>query len=131
MLLSGFSRVDSFAQFLTVLLIFLLVLGVTYFVTRYIGKYQKTQTTGRNIEVIEATKISPQAFVEILKVGSKYIAVAVSKDNVTYLCDVPAEEIIVSEEGDIVPQSFNKIFDIVRKNNLTSSEDIRSDGKDE
>ena len=35
------SRIEAFAQLLTLLIIFIFVLAVTYYVTRFVGNYQK------------------------------------------------------------------------------------------
>ncbi len=131
MLLAKSNGVDSFAQFMTVLLIFILVLAITFFVTRWIGKFQKTQTTGANIEVVEATKISASAFAEIIRVGNKYIAVAVSKENVTYLCDVPEEDISFAKDGDISAVGFSNVLEMVKNNLPVKHDQHKSDGKDE
>ena len=131
MLLAKSNGVDSFAQFMTVLLIFVLVLAITFFVTRWIGKFHKTQTTGANIEVVEATKISASAFAEIIRVGNKYIAVAVSKENVTFLCDVPEEDISFAKDGDISAVGFSNVLEMVKNNLPVKHDQHKSDGKDE
>ena len=48
-------RAGSLAQFVTVLVIFILVLLITVFVTRWIGNYQKGQGRYGNIEIIDLT----------------------------------------------------------------------------
>lgn len=123
MLLSLSGGVDSIVQFLTVLVIFVLVLAVTFFVTRWLGQYQKMQNIGANVEVIEATRISPAAQVEILRVGQRYIAVAVTKENVTYLCDVPDEDIVIRDSkagygsfSSILSKAKQNISDKTEKN---------------
>ncbi len=131
MLLAKSNGVDPFAQFMTVLLIFVLVLAITFFVTRWIGKFQKTQTTGATIEVVEATKISASAFAEIIRVGNKYIAVAVSKENVTFLCDVPEEDISFAKDGDISAVGFSNVLEMVKNNLPVKHDQHKSDGKDE
>lgn len=99
MLIYVMNSAETFAQFLTVLFIFVLVLAITYFVTRYIGRLQKTTTSGDNIEVIEAVRISQGAFIEIVRVGDKLMALAISKDNVTYLCDVEKDSLVERPDG--------------------------------
>lgn len=117
---------ESFIQFITVLIIFVLVLGITYFVTKYVGKFQKAQVTRANIEVVEATKISTSAYAEILRVGDKYIAVAVSKDNVTYLCEVDGETVITRQASDISQTDFSGIL-AKAKSLVTKDDNAKSD----
>ena len=51
MLLAITSRTDSYLQFLTVLLLFVFVLVITYFTTRWIARYQKVKSNADNLEV--------------------------------------------------------------------------------
>ena len=57
-LLTESGQVDSFVQFVTVLLLFLVVLVITYGVTRWISGIQKTQMVGRNMEIVDTMRIS-------------------------------------------------------------------------
>ena len=47
------SSLNSFIQLLGVLLIFLFVLVITYFTTKWIGGYQKVQMSGRSFQVVD------------------------------------------------------------------------------
>ena len=91
-MLLAISGMDSVIQLITVLLIFVLVLAITLFVTRWIGKYQKMQNVGDNVQVLESMRISPSVCVEILKIGRKYVAVAVAKESVSFLLDGVTKE---------------------------------------
>jgi flagellar protein FliO/FliZ len=90
---------DAYVQFITVLVVFVLVLGVTAWTTGWIAKYQKKQGSGRNIEVIETTKTSSNTWIQIVRVGNSYKAIAVCKESVTLLGDVPEEELKPGENG--------------------------------
>ena len=111
-------HMDGIIQFFTVLAIFVLVLVITLFVTKWIGQYQKIQSIGTNVQVVETCKISPSTYVEILKLGKKYIAVAVSKENTTYLCELDESDIDINS-GSGSAMDFSGIFDKV-KTNFTS-----------
>ena len=82
------SRAESITQFLTVLLIFLLVLGLTYFTTRFIGTFQKNTLVNRNFEAIETYKVTTGKFLQIVRVGTKYVVIGISKDGITKICDI-------------------------------------------
>lgn len=83
----------SYAQFVAVLVVFVLVLGITALTTKWIAGYQKQQTAGSNIEVVETSRIANNKFVQIVRVGEKYIAIAVCKETVTLLGEVPSEQL--------------------------------------
>ena len=93
MLLSSGGGVDSVVQLITVLVIFVLVLAITLFVTRWVAGFQKQQMTGKNMQVIETMRLTPNQFVQIVKIGKHYLAIAVSKEQVTLLTELSQDEI--------------------------------------
>lgn len=97
MLLTVVSKTDSVVQFLTVLVIFVLVLGATWLTTRYIAGFQKGKMRGSNFEMIDSYRISQNKFIQILRIGDRYLAVAVCKDTVTVLTELTEEEIVRPE----------------------------------
>ena len=99
MLLSIQSGVDSVVQFLTVVIMFLFVLGITYFTTRYIARVQKGQMTNKNMELIDTLRISNNKYLQIVRVGEKYYCMAVCKDTVTMLGEVQKEELVFYENN--------------------------------
>ncbi|MBO5335995.1 MAG: flagellar biosynthetic protein FliO [Lachnospiraceae bacterium] len=90
-LLTG--KVDSYAQLITVLVVFVLVLGVTAVVTKWLAGYQKQQSANCNIEVLETTRISNNKYIQIVRVGETYMVIANCKDTVTMLGEVPMEQL--------------------------------------
>lgn len=119
---------NSFAQFITVLLIFLIVLAVTYFVTRFIGNYQKTAGSSGNIELIESARISPSVYVQIVRIGKKYVALSVSKDSSSFICDIPKEDLVFNDDGTLSGLKFDAILDKVRAG--IGSKDASDDKED-
>ena len=88
------SRIEAFAQLLTLFIIFVIVLALTYYVTRFVGNYQKSRMTGSNISILETMRISGSKYIQIVKIGSKVFAIAVAKDTVTYLCELSEDELV-------------------------------------
>ena len=97
MFLTGFDTADSFAQLVTVLIVFVLVLALTLYTTRWIARYQKGQKKGGNIEVVETCPMGNGKYVQILRLADTYVAVAVCKDTVTFLTELPREQLVLSE----------------------------------
>lgn len=111
MLLTVSSSMNSYLQFLTVLIIFVFVLAVTWFFTRWMANLQKGRTYGSNIEVIETYKITANKYIQIIKTGDKYLAIGIGKDTITMLAEIPAEQIQLSDKtGDAMPD-FKKILE--------------------
>ncbi len=84
---------SGYAQFITVLLLFVAVLGITAAVTKWMANYQKQQSTNENIEVIETTRIANNKYIQIIRAGGRYMVIAVCKDTVTMLGEIPEDEL--------------------------------------
>ncbi len=114
MFLTVSAAVNSIAQFVTVLLIFLFVLVITYFTTRYIASIEKKRMVTGNMELLDALRISNNKYLQIVKVGSKYLCLAVCKDTVTMLVELEQED-IKEIESEIKPINFQDILEKVKK----------------
>ena len=97
LLVSSTGRISSFFQLIGVLVIFVLVLVATYFTTRFVAGYQKNQVTGKNMRVVETLRIAQNKFLQIVKVGEKYLVLSVGKDEVRLIAEIPPEEIKVMD----------------------------------
>ncbi len=91
MLLTG---MDSYAQLITVLVVFVVVLAIAAVVTKYIARYQKSLGSGSNVEVLETAQIATGKYIQLVRLGETYAAGAVCKDTVTMLCQIPEEQIV-------------------------------------
>ncbi len=106
------SRAESFTQLLTVILVFVLVLGLTYLTTLFVGSYQKTKNQNRNFEVIETCKVTNGKYLQLIKVGGKYMVIGIGKDSITGICEVPEEEIKVAPDPSTQSvETFRSILD--------------------
>ena len=106
-ILNGSSSVNSLSQLLTVLLLFVFVLAITYFVTKYVASYQKLQGANRNFEVIETFRITNNKFLQLVRAADKYIVIAVGKDEITKIAELD-EDKIVTPSGNSPVQ--NEVF---------------------
>ena len=98
-------------QFLTVLVMFIFVLGITYFTTRYIAKVQKVQMSNKNMELIDTLRISNNKYLQIVRVGGKYFCMAVCKDTVTMLGEVQKEELVFYENDASAGMDFRAVLE--------------------
>ena len=129
-LLSTAGLGSSYAQFITVLVLFVLVLGVTAVVTKWLAGYQKQQGVGSNIQVIETNRISNNKYIQIVRVGDTYIAIAVCKDTVTLLGQISEESLKLANSGGDF--SFRELLDrVARRNSATAEEPEESREHDE
>lgn len=108
---------ESLAQVVTLFIIFILVLAITYFSTKWIGGIQKEKMIGSNVKILETMRISNSKYIQIVKIGNQCFAIAVCKDTVTYLCEVKEEELVYrdSSAGKFHADSFKAILDKYKK----------------
>ena len=112
MILAGIDRAESFTQFLTVLLVFILVLALTYFTTRFVGNYQKTRSINRNFEVIETYRITNGKYLQLVRIGEKYMVIGIGKDNITTICELSPDDIRpVPEASPMGSDTFRSILE--------------------
>lgn len=67
-----------------------------------------------NMELLDALRISNNKYLQIVKVGSKYLCLAVCKDTVTMLVELEQED-IKEIEPEIKPVDFQPILEKVKK----------------
>lgn len=108
--------INSVAQFFTVLLIFIGVLALTYLSTKWIATYQKGKMFSNNITVIETYKITANKFLQIVKIGGKFFAIAIAKDSVTFLGELSEDDLTLPEvSGESISPDFSSILEKAKK----------------
>lgn len=109
------SSLESFLQLVGVLLVFVLVLGVTYMVTRWMAGYQKVHSYNKNLRVIDTVRIGNNKMICIVQAGQKYLVVGIGKEEIHLLGELAEEELrdltFLSESPpEVLPESFQEIL---------------------
>ena len=119
MLLTISNRADSALQLVSVLLLFIFVLAITYFTTRWIARIQRGQMGNAfsNIEIVETQKIANNKYIQIVRTADKYLVLAIGKDEVTYLTELDKDAINFSEDSVIPAVNFQAVFDRIKNLN--------------
>lgn len=108
------SSLKSIGQLICVVLLFLFVLFLAYAAARITGSFQSNVMNKRsNIQVIEVFRLSNNKVIEIVKIGNRYLALAVCKDTVTVLTELDESE-IKEQEASLKPIDFNSILDKIK-----------------
>ncbi len=116
MLLTVSNGIDSFLQFITVLFIFVLVLLLTWVATKWIANVQNGRNIqGANIEVIETYRLTTNKYIQIIRTGEKYLAIAVCKDTVTILAEIPDGQIHLPDKQVGAMPDFKKMLEMARR----------------
>lgn len=103
------NRADNVIQLFLSILVFVIVLAITFFVTKWIGQYQQVQMKNSNMEVIETMRIMNGKCIQIVRVADEYIVIAVCKDSVTFLTKL--DNFSVEKKDEVVNDSFKDVLE--------------------
>ncbi len=117
---------NAYLQFMTVLILFVFVLAITYWTTKWIAGYQKGKRTNANLEVVETFQLANSKYIQIIRVGQKYLAVAIGKDSVTMLTEVPEDQLTFSSSANNEQMSFKELFEKMQKKTILEKEEDRN-----
>ncbi|MBO5354308.1 MAG: flagellar biosynthetic protein FliO [Lachnospiraceae bacterium] len=121
---------QSLVELLGLILIFAVVLVVCYFTTKFIAGRQVTQKRMGNFEVIETFPIAQNKYLQLIRVGNKYVVISVSKDSVTYITEVEESEVCKIQKSTVMSgKSFKEVLSGLSKNSSGTEEDIFPDGE--
>ena len=111
LLVQSSSSLKSIGQLICVVFLFLFVLALAYIAARIAGSFQSNALNkNSNIRVIEVFRLSNNKIIEIIKIGNRYLALAICKDDVTVLTELDESE-IKEKETSLKPIDFNSILD--------------------
>ncbi len=105
---------SNILQLLGAVVVFVLILFATYYVSKWIAKSGALQSHARNIKVIEISKVAPDKYIQIVKIGDKYYSIGVTKENITFLTELQEEQLDLNPpEEMVVNEPFKMVFDKV------------------
>lgn len=110
----GLQGLDNSVRLITAFLVFLLVLVVTWAVTRWIARYQQGQMSKGNIEVLETCRLSQTKYIQIVRAGGKYLVIGVCKDTITMLTTIDETELEL-DKTEKNAETFQEVFQRVRQ----------------
>ncbi|MBO5302617.1 MAG: flagellar biosynthetic protein FliO [Lachnospiraceae bacterium] len=113
------SSFENILRLISVLVIFVFVLFLTYITTRWIANYQKEHSFNRNLEVVETLKITPNKYIQIVRAGEEYLVIAIGKDEVQLLTRLTKEQLAevpvpVNTMG-VSADSFKDVLESIKK----------------
>lgn len=113
---TALSTGENLLQLIGLIFVLIFILAAAYFTTRFVGNYKNSQLKNSNFKVIDSYRISPNKVMQIVKIGNKFIVIAVCKDNVNYITELEENEVLMKEPDRIENQSFKQVFDKLRHN---------------
>ena len=113
------TTVESLIQLLGLILVFILVVVVCHFTTKFVAGRQLSYKRVGNFEVVETFPIAPNKYLQLIRMGSKYVVISVSKDSVTYITELTKEEVCMMEKNQI---GSGKSFKDILSNKIKHTE---------
>lgn len=115
---------------ISLILIFVFVILLAYFATKFVAKYQSNMLNNKNnIRIIESFRIDSTRLILIVKITEDYYALAYTKDSVTVIDKLNPDE-INNLMADNTSKSNNKldfkaILSQVKNKNSKDDSDIK------
>ena len=111
MLATAQNSVQSLFELLGLIIIFVIVLVVCYFTTKFVAGRQLVQKKIGNFEIIETFAISQNKYLQLIRMGNKYVVISVSKDSVSFITELEENEVCeIPKNAYISGKSFKEVL---------------------
>lgn len=125
-LTAGMSSMDSLFQLIGVSILFIIILVITYYTTKFVGGAKLGMTKNSNFKVIETFKITQNKYLQLIQIGTRYFVISISKDDIRFLTELNENEIKQQDETKPPKSNFTELFNSVLKK---QKEKINNDQK--
>ncbi len=111
MLAAAQNSVQSLFELLGLILIFVIVLAVCYFTTKFVAGRQLVQKKMGNFEVVETFPIAQNKYLQLIRMGNKYVVISVTKESVNYITELDETEVCrIQNNTQVSGKSFKEIL---------------------
>ena len=92
MLATAQSTTKSLFELLGLIIIFIIVLVVCYYTTKFVAGRQLVQKKIGNFEVLESFSIAQNKYLQLIRMGNKFMVISVTKDSVSFVTELDESE---------------------------------------
>ncbi|MBB2182752.1 flagellar biosynthetic protein FliO [Lachnospiraceae bacterium MD1] len=110
----GLSTADNLWQLLGLVFVLIIVLVAAYYTTKYVGNIKLGQMKNSNFTAIDSYRLSPNKLLQIVKIGNKYVVIAITKDNINFITELDEDEVLLREDQPVERPDFKKILEKLR-----------------
>lgn len=75
-------------EIISLIIVFVFVIGLAYFITKKLASLGALRMQSKNMKILETLQLGINQYIHLVKVGEKILIIGVSKDNISYLCEV-------------------------------------------
>ena len=94
------SSMSSILSVISLILIFIFIVALAYFTTKFISRYQNNSMNSRsNIRVIESFRMGSNKFVAIIEVSNNFYVIGVGKEEITLIDKLDSDSISNIKNG--------------------------------
>jgi flagellar protein FliO/FliZ len=111
------SSFDSISQLVGLVFLLIIILVAAYFTSKFVGGIKLGQLKNSNFKVIDSYRISPNKVIQIVKIGNKYMVIAIAKDTINVITELEEAEVLIKEVHQGERQNFKQILEKLRNNN--------------
>ena len=126
-LITEFSAAAGIFKFIVLFIVFIAVLVLAFYFTKWYANSGMVKKGYGNIRVIESYQVAPGKVVYIVKIGSKFVSIMTSKDNIVKLTEL-SEGDLEFKETELNNASFKDVMGQMI-NNRKMKDDDKKDGK--
>ena len=116
---------ESVIRLITTLLIFVFVLVITFWTSKFVAGYQKQKMITGNMEVVETLRIAPNKYLQIVRAGEQYFMIALGKDTVSMIAPLDPEELSLTQNATTQMQypDFKSILEKAKNSRKKQADD--------
>ena len=125
----GYTTFSSSLELFGLIILFILIIIASFFVTKFIGTKQLGRQGKSNFKVIDNYRISQNKVIQILKVGEKYLVISICKDTIQVLTELTQNQVTDFTLNKDTNQNFKDILAgfVKKKDNKEEKVDIHED----
>jgi len=113
----GATNTENFSQMIGLVFLLIIILIAAYFTSKFVGGIKLGQLKNSNFKVIDSYRISPNKLIQIVKIGNKFMVIAIAKDTINVITELDEEEVLIKEIHKGERQNFKQILEKLRNNN--------------
>ncbi len=97
-------------ELIFLLVMFVLILVACVWTTRFVAGHQMQRGRKSNFKPIETYQITQNRYLHLVQVGTRYLVVSVTKENISFIAELKEEEIVAMPEKGGMQRSFKEIL---------------------
>ncbi len=103
--------IQSIVELITLIIVFIIVLVGCYYTTRFVAGRQMVQKKIGNFEIIETYAIAQNKYLQLVRMGNRFVVISVAKDTISYITELDENEVCqIQNNTTYTGKSFKEIL---------------------